>query len=250
MSKQQFDNKLSGASLAFQPLYKQVQEHVTQLIVEQRWKPGEMLPNEFQLASEMGVSQGTVRKALNALTDARILTRRQGVGTFVSEHTGHHALYRFFPLVADGKAMELPKAELLSISSLNDAPQEVTKALQVKSNAKLIKLERRRILADEYCLLEDIYLPHKYFAALLEEKEIPHTLYHFYQTEFNLTVHKTTDSIKAIICSDEDAERLAIPKQQPLLRVTRTAFALDGKVIECRISRCRSDHFHYLVDLD
>ena len=83
----QFENKLSNPSLAFQPLYKQVEEHVTQLIVEQRWKPGEMLPNEFALAEEFGVSQGTVRKALNSLTQAKILTRRQGVGTFVSEHT-------------------------------------------------------------------------------------------------------------------------------------------------------------------
>ena len=113
MNKNRFDNKLSRPGLAFQPLYKQVEEHVTQLIVEQRWKPGEMLPNEFQLASELNVSQGTVRKALNSLTDDKILNRRQGIGTFVSEHTGHHSLYRFFPLIADGRTPELPKAELL-----------------------------------------------------------------------------------------------------------------------------------------
>ena len=105
MNENRFDNKLSRPGLAFQPLYKQVEEQVTQLIVEQRWKPGEMLPNEFQLASEFGVSQGTVRKALNSLTSSKILTRKQGIGTFVSEHTGHHGLYRFYPLIGDGKTV-------------------------------------------------------------------------------------------------------------------------------------------------
>ena len=98
MSSSQFDHKLSGPSLAFQPLYQQVAEYIKQLIVERRWQPGEMLPSEFKLADEFNVSQGTVRKALTLLTDTKIVTRRQGVGTFVSEHTAQDALFRFFPL--------------------------------------------------------------------------------------------------------------------------------------------------------
>lgn len=96
MSSSQFDHKLGGPSLAFQPLYQQVAEYIKQLIVERRWQPGEMLPSEFKLADEFNVSQGTVRKALTLLTDTKIVNRRQGVGTFVSEHTAQDALFRFF----------------------------------------------------------------------------------------------------------------------------------------------------------
>lgn len=248
MSKDRFDNKISSPSLAFQPLYKQVEEHVTQLIVEQRWKPGEMLPNEFQLAEEFGVSQGTVRKALNSLTNAKILSRRQGVGTFVSEHTGHHGLYRFFPVVADGKKPELPKANLVSIT-VEECDEEVREALQLKLDDKVIWLRRRRILNDQYCILENIYLPHTYFASIVKETVIPHTLYHFYQTKFGLTVHKTLDSIKADLANQEDAELLEIAQGDPILQVNRVSHALDGKVMEFRKSRCRSDHYHYLVEL-
>lgn len=248
MSKDRFDNKISSPSLAFQPLYKQVEEHVTQLIVEQRWKPGEMLPNEFQLAEEFGVSQGTVRKALNSLTNAKILSRRQGVGTFVSEHTGHHGLYRFFPVVADGKKPELPKANLVSIT-VEECDEEVREALQLKLDDKVIWLRRRRILNDQYCILENIYLPHTYFASIVEETVIPHTLYHFYQTKFGLTVHKTLDSIKADLANQEDSELLEIALGDPILQVNRVSHALDGKVMEFRKSRCRSDHYHYLVEL-
>jgi GntR family transcriptional regulator len=248
MNKNRFDNKLSHPGLTFQPLYKQVEEHVTQLIVEQRWKPGEMLPNEFQLANELNVSQGTVRKALNSLTDAKILTRRQGIGTFVSEHTGHHSLYRFFPLIADGKSPELPKAELLSVET-QVATKQVAQALELEPEAKVIVLSRRRILDNEFCIAETIFLPHKYFAILEKQPEIPHTLYHFYQTQFNLTVRDTRDSIKAVLATKKDGEMLGILAGEPLLEVTRVTHSLDNKAIEYRLSRCRTDNYHYLVEL-
>lgn len=249
MKGSKFDNKISSGGLAFQPLYKQVEEHVTQLIVEQRWKPGEMLPNEFQLAEEFGVSQGTVRKALNTLTQSKVMTRRQGVGTFVSEYTGHQALYRFFPVVEDNQASELPRAEIVSFE-LQAASAEVAKQLNIEIGEQVILLSRKRLLSDIVCLLEDIYLPEKYFPGLHETDELPHTLYHFYQLNFNLTVHKTTDRIKAIIANQKDAEELGIKTGDPVLMFTRLTRSLEGKIIEYRVNRCRSDNYHYLVDLD
>ena len=248
MNKNRFDNKLSRPGLAFQPLYKQVEEHVTQLIVEQRWKPGEMLPNEFQLASELNVSQGTVRKALNSLTDDKILNRRQGIGTFVSEHTGHHSLYRFFPLIADGRTPELPKAELLLVET-QIATEQVSQALELEPQSKVIVLTRRRILNEEFCIAETIYLPYKYFAILEKEPQVPHTLYHFYQTQFNLTVRNTRDSIKAVLATKKDAQMLNIVEGDPIIEVTRVTHSLYNKAIEFRLSRCRSDKYHYLVEL-
>ena len=62
------------------------------------WKPGQSLPNEFELADELGVSQGTVRKALDMLAGEHLLVRRQGRGTFVAEHTPADIHFRFFHL--------------------------------------------------------------------------------------------------------------------------------------------------------
>lgn len=249
MAETEFGSKLGTSGLAFLPLYKQVEKHVTQLIVEQRWKPGEMLPSEFQLASEFGVSQGTVRKALNTLTDAKVLRRKQGLGTFVAEHTGTPALYRFFPLVADGHAPELPFSEVLSLT-VEACTKSVAEQLNIKANAKVVVLKRRRSLNNEYCLLEDIYLPYNIFKNIVKEPEIPHTLYHFYQTNFNLTVHKTEDKIKAVLAGADDASLLGIKQGEPLLSFTRLTKSLNDDVIEFRITRCRSDHYHYLVKCD
>lgn len=243
-----FDNKLSTNSPSYQPLYKQVKEYVTQLIVEQRWKPGEMLPSEFRLADELNVSQGTVRKALNSLTSEKVLERKQGVGTFVSEHTSQQALYRFFPLIADGKNPELPMSETLSITVALPSAL-VAENLQLNLNEEVIVLSRRRSINGERCILEDIYLPKKYFSGFMDEPEIPHTLYHFYQTNFNHTVKDVTDRIKAVSATEKNAEQLGISVNEPLLMFTRLARSLNNKIIEFRIIHCRSDNYHYLVHL-
>ncbi len=248
MNKNKFENKLSTNGPSYQPLYKQVEEYVTQLIVEQRWKPGEMLPSEFQLADEFNVSQGTVRKALNSLTTAKILERKQGVGTFVSEHTSQSALYKFFPIVADGKTPELPMSETID-RSIALATGDISENLKLSPDEEVIVLSRKRKIHGKLCILEDIYLPKKYFEGLMEEDEIPHTLYHFYQTNYHHTVQDISDRIKAVISTSEDANKLNISEGEPLLLFTRLAKSLDGKLIEYRITRCLSDDYHYLVDL-
>ncbi|MFN3614157.1 MAG: GntR family transcriptional regulator, partial [Rubrimonas sp.] len=67
------------------PLYEMVDSLIRKRLVENVWGPGTMLPSEIQLAKELGVSQGTVRRALDALVAEGLLNRRQGLGTFVSE---------------------------------------------------------------------------------------------------------------------------------------------------------------------
>src|SRR5919205_918574 len=76
------------APLGYRPLYRQVRELLVRRLAEGVWQPGQLLPSEGQLAAELGVSQGTVRKALDSLTAERLLVRRQGRGTFDAELPG------------------------------------------------------------------------------------------------------------------------------------------------------------------
>jgi DNA-binding transcriptional MocR family regulator len=65
--------------------YLRVAAAVRQRIQAGEWKPGKLIPNEGDLAREMGVSSGTTRKALDALEADGLLERKQGRGTFVRE---------------------------------------------------------------------------------------------------------------------------------------------------------------------
>ena len=80
-------NTSPNSRLISQPLYKRAEVLMTSNIATGKWEPGTVLPNEFVLAEELGVSQGTVRKALTAMEARGLLTRAPGRGTMVCRTT-------------------------------------------------------------------------------------------------------------------------------------------------------------------
>lgn len=71
-----------------QPLAERVAEQIAQLIQERELKEGDRLPNEFDLAQELGVGRGTIREAVKQLVARNILTIQRGKGTFVTQNPG------------------------------------------------------------------------------------------------------------------------------------------------------------------
>jgi DNA-binding FadR family transcriptional regulator len=57
---------------------------IRELIVSGRWRPGDRLPREADLALELGLSRNSLREAVRALSLVRVLEVRQGDGTYVS----------------------------------------------------------------------------------------------------------------------------------------------------------------------
>lgn len=55
--------------------------------VENRFSVGDKLPNEIELAAELGVSRSTLREAIKILTTNGTLEIQRGRGTFVSSNT-------------------------------------------------------------------------------------------------------------------------------------------------------------------
>jgi GntR family transcriptional regulator len=67
------------------PLYQQIVEGIKREISEGRLAPGASLPSFRGLAEDLLVSVITVKRAYEELERERIIYRRQGLGTFVSD---------------------------------------------------------------------------------------------------------------------------------------------------------------------
>src|SRR5205085_5533250 len=78
--------RAAHASLGYRPLYRQVKELLIKRLGDGSWAPGQLLPSEPEIAAGLGVSPGTVRKALDEMSSESLLVRRQGRGTFVASH--------------------------------------------------------------------------------------------------------------------------------------------------------------------
>jgi len=69
--------------------YIQAEEALDPLLETGGYRPGDQLPPEPTLASQLGVSRATLREALRSFEQQGCISRRQGVGTFVN----HRQLY-------------------------------------------------------------------------------------------------------------------------------------------------------------
>jgi GntR family transcriptional regulator len=68
------------------PLYAQITGLMKRRIQSGEWPPGTALPTLNELAAQFGVARVTVRQAMDVLAAERLIWRRQGKGTFVTEH--------------------------------------------------------------------------------------------------------------------------------------------------------------------
>ncbi|MEL6371288.1 MAG: GntR family transcriptional regulator [Pseudomonadota bacterium] len=233
----------------FRPLYQQVRELLLSRIISGTWRPAEPLPSEQALASELGVSQGTVRKALDSLAADQLVERRQGKGTYVSQHTPESALFRFFRLCNDDtNERALPACKRASISKRKSTPAE-RKALGLEMGALVFSLTRTRYVEETPALFEEIVVPAQLMPNLDTHQPLPNTLYAFYQSTYDATIVSAREQIKAVPAEKRPAQALNVPVGSPLLLVERRGFGLDDQPIEFRRTFYLSDRYHYAVDL-
>jgi GntR family transcriptional regulator len=235
-------------TFGFRPLYQQVRERLVARLIDGTWPPGLLLPSEQQLAAELGVSQGTVRKALDAIAADNLLIRRQGRGTFVAEPEEGRILFQFFRLTADDGRRRFPQSRLLSVTQ-GKATGVERRRLALESGATVWRVRRVRELDDTPMLIEKIVLPAARFPDLGALQKIPNNVYALYASAYGVTIARAEEKLKAVAATTEDARRLNCPPNTPLLFIDRVAFSIDEIPAEWRVSRCLSDGYHYLSDL-
>jgi GntR family transcriptional regulator len=233
--------------LSFRPLYQQVRERLTQRIATGQWRAGDMVPSEIQIAADLGVSQGTVRKALDEMTSANLLVRQQGRGTFVATHDETRILFQFFKLKLDKGTQIFPESEVLDATVAPASAQEAAK-LAIAVAESVIRIRRVRSLAGRRMIVETVVLPVSLFEGL-ERGDIPNNLYETFARHYGVTVSGGAESLKAVAATAEDAQALGLPPGAPLLLIDRVATGLDGRPVEWRVSLCDTQHMHYVTNL-
>lgn len=235
-------------SLGYRPLYRQVKELLIKRLGDGSWAPGQLLPSEPEIAADLGVSPGTVRKALDEMSAESLLVRRQGRGTFVASHDEARILFQFFRMVSDNGERRFPESRIVAVS-VGQADEQAAARLGLAAKDAVVTIERVRSLDARPCIHEHIVLPRALFPGIERIADLPNNLYALYSTRYGVTIARGSESLKAVKAGPRQVELLGCEPGEPILLIDRIALGVDGARAEWRRSLCRTDGTHYLTEL-
>jgi GntR family transcriptional regulator len=240
------DQELTPQRPTAVPLYRQVKEILIGRIAGGSWAPGAQVPAEPRLAAELGVSAGTVRKALDEMVLEGLVTRRQGAGTFVASASAEASLFRFFKLVNEAGERFMPSSREVG-RRLVAANGRERALLDLANGAKVVRVKRLRFSGQRPIMTEQVTLPVDRVPRIQDVgEELPNTLYDFYEDRLGVTIRRADETLRAVAATADDAGLIEVAEGQPLLEIERLAYSFAAEPVELRLSRLDSRHYAYL----
>ncbi|WFE88253.1 GntR family transcriptional regulator [Roseibium porphyridii] len=178
------DSQTSGAL----PLYVQISELLIRDIAAGRLIDGERLPPERDMAEELGISIGTLRKALADLTDKGLLERIQGSGNYVRQGGTQESVYAMFRLeLLSGGG--LPRADILTVDRLHKPDELPT----FGTSREGTRIRRLRYLNEVMIAVEEIWLDGD--CGTVRQDLLSDSLYRFYQKHLGFWIVRAEDRV-------------------------------------------------------
>lgn len=241
-----------------QPLYQQVRQILLKTIQSGEWKPGEKIPIEPVLAQQVGVSIGTLRRAVETLVNDGILLRREGAGTFVRTYRdlGYWNAFQIYRNLDGQSRGEFGR--LVTFEVINKVEEKIAKALNLTDGQELIHMIRHWITTktgiEEVVSIDESFLVKEKFSALTQDYfltkfRVGESFYEFFDREFNVVILSQKCSAYYECLNHETAEKLHIPEHFEALCTERVSLTFGHEPVEYRINRGRVDVTKIFFDL-
>ena len=230
-------------------LYQRVTQDLRGKILSGNLMPGAQLPPEDALCRRYRVSRITVRRAVAELVQQRLLIRKQGIGTFVTERAREMRSFHFSG-VLDYMSGPVEFARQVLHAGLVPADAAVAQALLLPPGTEVHRT-RYLIHRDEQMLaLNDGYV------AVLEGEEAPELDYHTdmssvraMERRLGQPVECAEQEIDAVAVDDELAEHLDLAPGSAIVRARRTYYAVGGQPIKYVTIHYHPQRYRFFVDL-
>jgi GntR family transcriptional regulator len=228
-------------------LYHQVGVLLRQRISDGTYREGDRLPAEKQLAAELDVSRATLRQALGELSEAGLIRREQGRGTFVAasaEQVGQRFHGSLAQLLAETERAGVAEVEIARGVEL---PRGVVERLGLDQGEGTIVRRVRTIDGGPFAYTVN-YLPAAIGGLVDEQALRAHGLMGLLQSR-GARIVSATQAITAEPADLPVSRGLAIDLGAPVLAVERILHGPDGPIQLVR-SWYRSDRYVYTVSFD
>jgi GntR family transcriptional regulator len=227
------------------PLYQQLQSALRRAIADKRLAADEALPAERDIAHEFGVSRITVRKALDALVDEGLVTRRQGAGTFIAARV-EKSFSKLSSFTEDMLSRGLtPRSVWLRRAEGTVTPEE-SLILGLGPGTPVYRFHRIRYADDTTMALEYTTVP----GFCLPGKEAVEDSLYTALERHGARPARALQRLRAVLITAEQANLMGIAEGAPALLIERRGFLPDGRAVEFTQSYYRGDAYDFVAELN
>lgn len=237
--------------VASQPQYVLVAQRLIEDITSGRYPVGSLLPTEFDLCTQFGVSRHTVREAIRRLQERGLVTRQRGIGTTVKANRVENHYVQTTATIAD-----LPRYvedTLLVTTQAEDviADEALAELLRCPAGQRWVKVMGFRCVGKDKLpmALTDIYINAAYggIRKLIGTMKVP--VYTLIEKQYGITIVEVQQEISATIIGAVDAKRLSVKPSSAGLIVTRRYLGDNDCTIEVAVNLHPADRFSYSMSM-
>lgn len=220
-------------------------------IVSGRLGPGSKLPGELKLAQEHQVSRVTVRRAMEALSEEGLVTRRAGQGTVVTEQAVGSTVMtasvaNLIPNLA--KMGATSQVRLLEFAYIQP-PELIRERLVLPDNERTQRSVRIRLSDDKPFSYLVTHVPES-IAVNYSEADLAATPLYVLLERSGVALDHASQTISATLATKETAAALGVQVGSPLIELNRVVFDRDGRGIEHLKALYRPDRYRIQIDLN
>lgn len=228
------------------PLHAQVETLLRNLISEEEYQNGKILPNEVELAKMLAISRTTLRQAINKLVYEGLLIRKKRTGTKVAQGTVSSKSNNWLSFSQEMKLRGIPIRNFELHVTWVYPDESLANFFEIKPDKKVLKMERVRGRPDE---------PFVYFVSyfhprigLTGDEDFKRPLYEMLEQDYSTIATLSKEEISAHAAEDVIADKLRIPEGSPVLFRKRFVFDQGERPIEYNLGYYKADSFVYTVE--
>ena len=229
-------------------LHHQVYLDVRRSLDAGRWRPGDRLPTERELAAHYGCSLITVRRALGELVREGRIERTRGRGTHVLRPRIERDFAEALSFTAEMQRRGLDPETRLIVARPESAGERVAEALGLGPGSPTLYLERLRVAGGEPILLEQVHLPAERFPGLLASDLEHESLYDLLQRRYDTRIVRAREALEPVLLRAREAALLDQPRRTPALLIEGLASTADDRPVEFSRTYVRGDRTRYFIE--
>jgi len=200
------------------PIYQQIGNWMTSQITTGQWQPNFKLPSEIELAESLGVSRGSLRKAIGILIQDGLLVQVHGKGTFVSPNIFEQSWAGRLSTVSDElRIKNVPYSTETLVKQFLPAPEKVAHALDLPVGENMFFLKRLRRVDGKPVVLHESYFAADRFSTLMDVDFNANPLMETVEQIFDITPYWADHTIAVVRSGAGIAEHLEIIVGDPVL---------------------------------